>query len=95
VEANISCDVDCTTALTGGCNTQCSQPSGGLFCDNQYIDVGAVTDCSFSINVTTTGSLSTSCAVAAPGTGSPFGLPAGLAAVAGLGLLIARRRRQD
>jgi MYXO-CTERM domain-containing protein len=93
VQANIMCDVGCVDMLNGGCNTQCSQPTGGLFCDGQFIDIGAVTDCNFSITVTSTGSLSTNCS-AAPGSDSPFGVPAGLAAVAGLGLAVARRRRR-
>jgi MYXO-CTERM domain-containing protein len=87
------CDQSCVSALTGGCTTKCAQPSGGLFCDNQYIDIAAVTDCTFTLTTTTKTTLSTSCAAAAPGTGSPAGFPAGLAAMAGLGLLIARRRR--
>ncbi len=62
VDANISCDQSCTSTLTGGCTTRCSQPNGSLFCDNQYIDVAAITDCTFSIGVTTTGNLGTSCA---------------------------------
>lgn len=93
VEANISCDTSCTSMLTGGCTTKCSQPTGGLFCDSQYIDIGAVTDCDFSLSVTATGTLK-GCS-AAPGSDVPCGLPAGLVAVAGLGLLVARRRRQS
>jgi MYXO-CTERM domain-containing protein len=92
VQANISCDEACVTTLTGGCTTKCAQPSGSLFCDDQYIDIAAVTDCTFSLNVTATTSLDTKCAVSAPGS-APFGVPAGAALVAGLGLLVARRRR--
>jgi MYXO-CTERM domain-containing protein len=84
------------STLTGGCTTKCGTPQGGLFCDDQYIDVAAITDCSFSLDVTTTttspGTISTSCA-AAPGGGSGFSFPAGIVAIAGLGLFAARRRR--
>ena len=81
----------------GGCTTKCSQPTGGLFCDGQYIDISAVTDCNFSFNVNASGQLTgnaTSSCAASPGPASPFGLPAGLAAVAGLALVVARRRRR-
>jgi len=59
------------------------------------IDIDAVTDCSFSLDlhVSTSGNLSTSCA-AAPSNGSRGAVPAALAAIAALGLVAARRRRQ-
>jgi MYXO-CTERM domain-containing protein len=96
VEANIQCNLTCTSALTGGCTTKCSQPTGGLFCDGQFIDVSDITDCNFSLDVTATvsGDLKSGCSVAA-GSSAPFGIPAGLSVVAGLGLLLARRRRQS
>jgi MYXO-CTERM domain-containing protein len=94
VQANISCNESCVSKLDGGCTTKCKETRGGLFCDDQYIDVNAVTDCTFSIRATTTGSLSTSCA-AAPGNDSRFGLPAAAFAIAGLGLFVARRRRRS
>ncbi len=93
VEANIQCDVDCTTDLTGGCTTKCDKPQGGLFCDNQYIDVNDVSDCNFEFSVKgqVTGDVITKCSTA-PGTPTPIGTPVGVAAIAGLGLVIARRR---
>ena len=94
VEANIKCDTDCTAALTGGCTTKCSDPQGALFCDNQYIDISSVSDCDFTLDVSASGTIKAGCS-AAPGGSSPFGLPAGLAAMAGLGLLVARRRRRQ
>lgn len=98
VQANVKCDTDCTTSLTGGCTTKCSQPSGGLFCDGQYIDISSVSDCNFTFTVnasgTLTGNATSSGCSASPLNGTPFGLPAGLAAIAGLGLLVARRRRR-
>lgn len=47
-KANIDCQVscqakgyaDCTANLSGGCKAQCTQPSGALFCDGQYVDTG-------------------------------------------------------
>ena len=47
-KANIDCQVtcqskgyvDCETSLTGGCKAKCSEPSGALFCDGQYVDTG-------------------------------------------------------
>jgi MYXO-CTERM domain-containing protein len=92
-QANISCDKSCVSMLTGGCTTRCGEERGGLFCDGQYIDIAEVTDCTFSISVTATGNVSTSCS-AAPGNDSRFGVPAAALAIAGLGLFAARRRRR-
>lgn len=96
VEANIQCNMDCTTALTGGCTTKCSEPSGALFCDDQFIDISTVTDCDFSLSAeasgTVAGGVKAGCSVA-PGQSPPFGIPAAITAIAGLGLLFARRRR--
>jgi hypothetical protein len=44
----ISCQVqcqevelpDCETELKGGCEIECEQPEGALFCDGQYVDHG-------------------------------------------------------
>lgn len=96
VEANATCDVNCATMLTGGCTTKCSQPSGGLFCDGQFIDISDVSNCNFSFSVNASGQLTgdvkAGCSMA-PGPSAPFGLPVGLAAIAGFGLLVVRRRR--
>lgn len=94
VEADMQCKMDCTTALTGGCTTKCAEPSGGLFCDGQFIDINAVTDCDFKFNVAVAGKVKTACSVV-EGPSAPFGIPAGLAMMAGLGLTLARRRRQS
>lgn len=95
VQENISCEVDCVSDLQGGCETKCEEANGGLFCDGQFISISDVADCSFeikgSVNVDGDVDISTSCS-AAPGN-SPFNVGAGLAAIAGLGLLVARRRR--
>lgn len=47
-KANIDCQVscqskgylDCKAQMEGGCKTRCSEPSGALFCDGQYVDTG-------------------------------------------------------
>jgi MYXO-CTERM domain-containing protein len=44
-QANINCDVDCYAQLEGGCMTQCSEPSGALFCNGQYVSAGDVDAC--------------------------------------------------
>ena len=98
VEANIGCDVECSSALTGGCTTKCSQPKGGLFCDGQYIDITDVSDCNFSFSVDASGQLTgdakLGCACSTtPGHSSPAENGAGLVGLFGVGLLVARRRR--
>jgi hypothetical protein len=30
--------VDCQSKLTGGCEGQCDEPNGALFCDSQFVD---------------------------------------------------------
>lgn len=44
-EANINCDVDCYADLQGGCEVQCEEPSGALFCNGQYVAAGDVDAC--------------------------------------------------
>lgn len=47
-KANIDCQVDCQAkgyvdckaSLEGGCKAKCTEPSGALFCDGQYVDTG-------------------------------------------------------
>jgi hypothetical protein len=47
-EANVDCQISCQSKgyasckadLQGGCTAKCSQPSGALFCDGQYVDTG-------------------------------------------------------
>ena len=41
VQANINCHEMCTVSLQGGCQTQCEQPQGALFCNNQYVNISA------------------------------------------------------
>jgi hypothetical protein len=52
-EANVDCQVDCQaggyvdceTMLTGGCEASCMEPTGGLFCDGQYVDASSLEMC--------------------------------------------------
>jgi MYXO-CTERM domain-containing protein len=49
----MSCDVSCQSkgyasceaSLQGGCQAQCSQPKGALFCDGQYVNASNVDQC--------------------------------------------------
>jgi hypothetical protein len=52
-QANINCQVNCQASLyanceatvTGGCMAQCSQPSGALFCNGEFVNTNSVNDC--------------------------------------------------
>ncbi|MEO6420130.1 MAG: hypothetical protein ABIP39_12010 [Polyangiaceae bacterium] len=47
-KANLDCQISCQSKgyascegnLMGGCTAKCSEPSGALFCDGQYVDTG-------------------------------------------------------
>lgn len=43
--ANINCDVNCYAELQGGCEVQCQEPSGALFCNGQYVGAADVDAC--------------------------------------------------
>lgn len=45
VRADVDCNVSCESELKGGCETQCSEPKGALFCDGQYVDAANIDDC--------------------------------------------------
>lgn len=53
VDANIECQTDCqskgyaecVTKVKGGCVAACTEPTGALFCDGQYVDVDDLDDC--------------------------------------------------
>jgi MYXO-CTERM domain-containing protein len=45
VQANINCDVDCYSNLEGGCKTKCEDPSGALFCNDQYVETSDLDAC--------------------------------------------------
>lgn len=44
-EANINCDLACYADLQGGCEVQCEEPSGALFCNGQYVSASDVDAC--------------------------------------------------
>jgi hypothetical protein len=89
----VSCEDTCTTMLTGGCQTDCTQPYGALFCDGQYVQLDNYTDCAASFKVTAT--VDAKCSAAAPGVaGGPFGVASLAALAAGIGLIASRRRNR-
>lgn len=110
VQANVQCHAQCTAELTGGCEVQCQEPKGALFCNGQYVDVtGDIDACvtyletkGLNVNVTATCtgtgcSATIGCAVAKEAAGAfdeRLGA-GGIAALLGaIGLLSSRRRRR-
>lgn len=43
--ANFSCDFDCFFDLKGGCDVQCQQPAGAIFCNGQYVGADDIEAC--------------------------------------------------
>jgi hypothetical protein len=43
--ANMDCDIQCYAKLEGGCKVACTQPTGGLFCNGQYVNASDVQSC--------------------------------------------------
>lgn len=37
--------IDCKASFQGGCEAQCEQPEGAIFCDGQFIEVSSVANC--------------------------------------------------
>jgi hypothetical protein len=109
VQANVQCHADCTARLEGGCQLQCQEPRGALFCNGQYVDVTSDFDAcityletkGLNVNVAATCnglgcSATVGCALAKEGVGADReGLgAAGIAALLGaVGLFASRRRR--
>lgn len=106
VEANADCYGTCSADLQGGCDIQCQDPDGALFCDGQYVNISSGFDnCmafikDLSVNGSCTGntcSATVKCS-AAPSPGSDRS-PLGAAGVAGMvmavGLMASRRRRNS
>jgi hypothetical protein len=89
----------CETMLTGGCQTQCTQPQGALFCDGQYVDTGnnlqqCISDLKSALNITVQASASGSCSGnqcmgEAQASASCSASGAGAAQAGGEGLLLA------
>jgi hypothetical protein len=44
-QINYKCDFQCFADLQGGCNVQCQQPAGALFCNGQYVHASDVEAC--------------------------------------------------
>ena len=44
-QVNFACDFQCFASLEGGCELQCSQPSGAIFCNGQYVGASDVEAC--------------------------------------------------
>ena len=44
-QTNYDCDYDCFAKLQGGCEVQCEDPSGAIFCNGQYVDAADVEAC--------------------------------------------------
>lgn len=42
---NYDCDYNCMVDLQGGCEVQCEEPSGALFCNGQYIGADDIEAC--------------------------------------------------
>jgi hypothetical protein len=98
---------DCESSLTGGCQAQCSQPEGALYCNGQYVTTPDVQSCldqlSAELNIqlsasgscsgnSCTGQASASCGQIAPGAMPPI-TESVFGLVFGVGALGAVRRR--
>ncbi|TKD12845.1 hypothetical protein [Polyangium fumosum] len=42
---NMDCDLTCYAKLEGGCRVQCQEPTGALFCNDQYVFASDVKGC--------------------------------------------------
>jgi hypothetical protein len=94
-QAQVDCNVGCVSNLTGGCTANCSAPSGAFFCDGQFVDVTDISQCSFTLDLNVSGAASASCAASPTLGGGPLDLSAIGVAVAGVGIVAARRRKSS
>ncbi len=44
-QANFACDYKCFADLKGGCDIQCSDPKGAIFCKGQYVHASDIDAC--------------------------------------------------
>lgn len=44
-QVNFDCDYQCFAKLQGGCDVQCQDPKGALFCNGQYVNATDVEQC--------------------------------------------------
>jgi len=42
---NLDCDLKCYADVEGGCRVACQQPTGGLFCNGQYVNASDIKGC--------------------------------------------------
>jgi MYXO-CTERM domain-containing protein len=42
---NFDCNLDCFAELQGGCEVQCQQPAGAIFCNGQYVHASDIEEC--------------------------------------------------
>jgi hypothetical protein len=44
-QVNFDCNLDCFADVSGGCEVQCTEPNGGLFCNGQFVNAAEVEAC--------------------------------------------------
>lgn len=44
-QVNYDCDYNCFADLKGGCDVQCQDPDGAIFCNGQYVDAADLDAC--------------------------------------------------
>ncbi|MEM1029542.1 MAG: hypothetical protein AAF928_06450 [Myxococcota bacterium] len=101
VEANFDCELGCTADLQGGCEIDCREPSGALFCDGKYLPVVDLPACidylltnyEVQVDVEASAEASLSCSAVQPGVFTDGSAIYG--GLLGLGLVFARRRRRS
>jgi len=98
VGAELDCSLDCAAEIQGGCELDCQEPEGALFCDGQYIPVQDLPAClaylasNLDIQVELEAEASAN-AVISCSLGEPQTAPGSLAAImAGLALALGLRR---
>ena len=42
---NFDCNLSCFASVEGGCEAKCTEPSGGIFCNGQYVNAAEVEAC--------------------------------------------------
>ncbi len=102
VDANFDCQLDCTADLQGGCEVDCREPTGALFCDGKYLPVVDLPACidylltnyeiSVDFQASASGQANLACSVTEPGALTDGSAIYG--GLLGLGLVFARSRRR-
>jgi hypothetical protein len=84
-QINFSCDYKCMTKMQGGCEAQCTAPTGAIFCNGQYVGASDVVKCISYLatkGITVDASASLSCDL----TGCKAGAKAGIFGCAASGV---------